>query len=44
MGLKKLGLLAAIAVVSVGVAAAASAGTSSKQYRSRILDLDEPED
>jgi peptide/nickel transport system substrate-binding protein len=37
MGLKKLGLLAAIAAVSVGVAAAASAGTSSKQASNALV-------
>lgn len=37
MGLKKLGLLAGIAVASVGVAAAASAGTSSKQASNALV-------
>src|SRR5438270_10939044 len=37
MGLKKLGLLAAVAAVSVGVAAAASAGTSSKQASNALV-------
>jgi peptide/nickel transport system substrate-binding protein len=37
MGLKKLGLLAAIAAISVGIAAAASAGTSSKQASNALV-------
>src|SRR5579872_7466914 len=37
MGLRKLGLFAAIAAISVGVAAAASAGTSSKQASNALV-------
>ena len=37
MGLKKLGLLAGIAAISVGVAAAASAGTSSKKASNALV-------
>ena len=37
MGLKKLGLLAAIAALSVGVAAAASAATSSRQASNALV-------
>jgi peptide/nickel transport system substrate-binding protein len=37
MGLKKLGLLAAVAVASVGVAAVASAATSSKQASNALV-------
>ena len=37
MGLKKLGLLAGIAALSVGIAAAASAGTSSRQASNALV-------